>query len=113
MHRPPATVQLNNDPGSWTVCKPEGASLPQKAQTAFTQATSTFVGVSFEAVTLLGTQVVSGTNYLILCVGTPAISDPVPEIYATCIHEDPQGKAEVDADGTNQLDLLTYVKAAE
>jgi len=72
-------------------------SLDQNAdaQAAFTKALETLDGSDYEPVALLGTQVVSGTNYAVLCRITPVTPDAEPEFGIVYIYEDLDGNAEV------------------
>ena len=63
------------------------------ALAAFEKATSGLVGVSYTPVALLATQVVSGTNYCILCKATPVIPDPMPYICIMTVYADLSGNA--------------------
>lgn len=94
--------------GGWTVQVPETAApLPDEAQKAYDAAMQTAAGATMTPVALLGTQVVSGVNYMILCAGEEVVQDPTPELYVVTIYEDATGKAEVSSVET--LDLLKYI----
>ena len=65
-------AKTDNSPavvGGWTVTK--DAKLSDEAKAAFDKALEGLTGVSYEPVALLGTQVVAGKNYAILCRITP------------------------------------------
>ena len=62
-----------------------------------------------EPVALLGTQIVSGTNYRILCSGTTVTADPVTSLYVVDVYEDLQGAAEVK--DIQLIDLTKYAGA--
>ncbi len=68
--------------------------LPEKAQTAFDKAIDGFVGSDIEPMALLGTQVVAGTNYAILCRVTPVVPDAVSTVQVVTVYADLQGNAE-------------------
>ena len=53
------------------------------------------MGVDYTPVALLATQVVSGTNYRLLCAGTPVTPNGVTELYVVDVYEDTSGKAEI------------------
>ncbi len=59
--------------GGWAV--PEDAALTEEVLDIFGKAVEGLVGSKFEPIALLGTQVVSGTNYCILCRVTPVVPD--------------------------------------
>lgn len=66
-----------------------------EAKAAFKKATAELDGVSYKAIAVLGTQVVAGTNYAILCKATPIYPDATPEINVMYIYEDLEGNAEI------------------
>lgn len=68
--------------------------LPQDAQAAFDKALSEMEGSSVEPMALLGTQVVAGTNYAILCRVTPATPDAISSMQVVTVYADLEGKAE-------------------
>ena len=65
------------------------------ANAAFKKAISELDGVSYKAVAVLGTQIVAGTNYAILCKATPVYPDAAPEVKVMYIYEDLAGNAEI------------------
>lgn len=56
--------------GKWNIDEIKRCKLPQKAESAFTGATSGIVGVNYEPVLYVGSQLVNGTNYCLLAVQT-------------------------------------------
>lgn len=66
-----------------------------EAKEAFEKATADIVGYEYEAVALLGTQVVAGTNYSILARGRAVVPDAEPEFLLVTIYEDLEGNAEI------------------
>ena len=94
--------------GAWKVAEPEEpAELPEKAQAAFEKASANWVGVGFSPIALLGTQIVAGTNYKVLCYGTTVTKDPVTSLYVIDIYEDLNGEAKItDAE---LFDLTEYI----
>lgn len=94
--------------GGWTVQVPEKpAALPDKAQAAFTKALDGYTGVGLAPVALLGTQLVSGANYMVLCEGSPVVYDSKTALYVVVVYEDLQGNAEITS--VNPFDLLYYI----
>ena len=72
-------VEGNEDilAGGWTVSLPkEGAKLDTDIQKVFDEATSTITGVVYYPIAVLGSQVVAGTNYAVLCYGAPSVGEP-------------------------------------
>ena len=65
------------------------------AKLAFETATEELAGASYEPIALLGTQVVAGTNYCILCRESIVVPDSVPTYAKVYIYEDLEGNAEI------------------
>ncbi len=94
--------------GGWAISEhAAAAALPEDAQKAFDTASENFDGVSLSPVALLGTQVVAGTNYNVLCFGTTVTATPVTCLYAVRIYADLQGGAEIT--DVEDIDFLYYV----
>ncbi len=94
-------------PGGWTA--PEELTvlpLPERAQTAFDKAADGFAGSRVEPMALLGTQVVAGTNYAILCRVTPVAPDAVSTVQVATVYADLQGNASFT--GFSTLDQAKY-----
>ena len=68
--------------------------LPEDAEAAFEKALDGFVGSTVEPMALLGTQVVSGTNYAILCSVTPVTSNSIPSVEVVTVYEYLDGNAQ-------------------
>ena len=81
--------------GAWAVYEGAGDPLPEEAQAAFDKATETLLGANYEPVTLLGTQIVAGTNYDILCKTTPVVPNAVSTITRVTVYADLEGNASV------------------
>ena len=71
----------------------KAAELPERAQNAFDKATADYTESVLTPVALLGTQVVAGTNYSVLCLTAPE-NGPTSLAVAT-IYEDLSGNASV------------------
>ena len=95
--------------GGWTPV--EDAKMTDDAQSAFDKAMEGLVGVNYTPVALLGRQLVSGTNYCILCEATVVYPDAKPYYALVYLYQDLQGKAEV----TNivKLDLGDIAESGE
>lgn len=96
--------------GGWEIADQEGSDLPSDSKKVFdTAVTDGLNGADVKPVALLGTQVVSGTNYLFLCVTSD--KDMVADGKNTLLVL----KAYEDLDGNVQLadvlpfNLLEYV----
>lgn len=79
--------------GGWTLT--EDAALSEAAQGAFDKAMESLVGVHYTPLALLGTQLVSGTNYCLLCEAAVVYPDAQPYYAIVTVYQDLQGKAEV------------------
>lgn len=79
--------------GGWTLT--EDAALTPEAKDAFEKAMDGLVGVNYTPVALLGTQLVSGTNYCFLCEAAVVRPDAQPYYALVSVYQDLQGKAEI------------------
>jgi len=90
------TEVVETDPeilGGWT--DTEDGSLSEELLGYFDAATSELVGASYEPLELLGTQVVAGTNYKILCNVTAVVPDAKPEKKIVTMYVDLQKNASI------------------
>ena len=81
--------------GGWTLSEFDGVELPEAAQNAYDKALEGYTGMGYVPYALLGTQVVSGTNYMILAKGTTVTAEPVSALYVLVIYEDTEGNCTV------------------
>lgn len=79
--------------GGWKMT--DDAVVTPEAQAAFDKSMEGFVGVNYTPIALLGTQLVSGTNYCFLCEATVVYPDAQPYYAIVSIYQDLQGKAEI------------------
>ncbi len=79
--------------GGWSYTS--SPDMTQEAQGAFDKAMEGLVGVDYTPVALLGTQVVAGTNYCILCQATVVSPEAQPYYTLVYIYEALDGSAEV------------------
>ena len=84
--------------GGWEV----NADVPMSAVTAeqqavFDKASEGYAGMDLLPVCVLGTQVVAGTNYAFLCLGTPATAEPEAGWYVAVAYEDLEGTCEMSS----------------
>lgn len=87
--------------GGWTPT--EDATVPDEVAEALSKALDGLVGATWEPVALLGTQVVAGLNYCLLCRITPVVPDPLGQYALVYLYVGLQGEAEIL--GTSDLDL--------
>ena len=87
-----AHAETARDAG-WTL--PETVDMTEEATRIFSKAMEGLVGVDYEPLALLGTQLVSGTNYCFLCRGTVVYPGAQPYCALVYIYEDLQGAASI------------------
>lgn len=82
--------------GGWEVNSGSTAMTKNAAaNAAFKKATEGLTGVSYQPIAVLGSQVVAGTNYAILCKATPVYPGAKSEITIMYIYESLDGNAEI------------------
>lgn len=86
-------TNLSDMPGGWT--EPESIELTEEAQAAFDAALEGLVGVDYQPIALLASQVVAGTNYAILCQATVVYPDAEPYYAIVYVSADLEGQAEI------------------
>ena len=79
--------------GGWTLN--DSFAISAEAQQAFDKAMDGLVGVNYQPIGLLGTQLVSGTNYSFLCEAAVVYPNAQPYYAVVTVYADLQGKAEV------------------
>ena len=80
----------------------------EKAQNALDKATEKLAGMSYNPITLMGTQVVAGTNYAILAYGKTVTAEPKEGVYVLTIYADLQGNFELTSSA--YVDLSEFNK---
>ena len=79
--------------GGWTpVVSPE---ISAELRALFVLALDDFVGSTVEPVAYLATQVVAGTNHLVLCRTAPVVPDPVETYSVVTLYEALDGTAKI------------------
>ncbi len=79
--------------GGWTTVDED--TMPQEAGDALEKAVSELEGAEYEPVRLLAEQMVSGTNYAILCRVIPVVPDAEGSYNIVYVYEDLEGNAEI------------------
>jgi hypothetical protein len=87
--------------GGWEMIPQEEGKIPEEAKAALEKAQETLLGASYKPLALLGTQLVAGTNYCILCEISPVVPNPVPHFALVYVYADLEGNATI----TNIADL--------
>lgn len=96
--------------GAWEVVNPEEPGVvSEAAMLAFEKASKTYTGMNFDILAVLGTQVVAGTNYKVLCAGAQVTADPEtePSLYVVDVYEDLEGASEIT--DVSYFNLLGYI----
>ena len=79
--------------GGWAKCK--DTTITNEAKNALEKASETLAGATYKPVALLGTQVVAGTNYLIICEMTATVPDAKTDYALVTVYADLEGNAEI------------------
>ena len=82
--------------GGWTI--PEDLSsgaLTEDQLAVFEKGTEAYTGMGFVPVAYLGSQVVSGTNHMYLCMGTTVTANPESKYVVVTIYQDLDDKCEI------------------
>lgn len=79
--------------GGWTVSV--DPAVTDEARAAFDKAMKGFVGVGYEPVALLGTQVVAGLNYCLLCKATTVTLEPRTFYALVYVYAGLDGEAQI------------------
>ncbi len=78
--------------GGWTT--PEDGTITAEAQAAFDKAVKPG-GMAYTPVALVGTQVVAGTNYALVCIGKGTAPEAKPSPYLVIVYADLNGGAKI------------------
>lgn len=81
--------------GGWTANAENPTVIPDDVKAAFDKAMETLAGVGYEPVAYLGSQLVAGMNYCLLCTATVVAPDAVPTYALVYIYADLEGNATV------------------
>lgn len=94
--------------GAWAVRDPANAIvLSEDAENAFSIAYDKYKGVDLTPMVELGSQVVAGTNYLVLCQAITGEDNPAEQLYIAQLYANLEGDAEFTS--VEPFDLLAYV----
>ena len=78
----------------------------EKIQSMYESATSTLAGMEFKPLVLVGKQIVSGTNYAIVCYGQATVPNATTGIYLLTLYNTLEGTSELT--GIAYIDLAQY-----
>ena len=95
--------------GGWEVkgTGKAGSLGSAEAQASFDKALEGLMGVGYNPIQLLGTQVVEGINYRALALGTVPGNEDHPGLYVITWYEDLAGDSTITS--VEKLDLLSYI----
>lgn len=79
--------------GAWQ--RPESPVVTEELQALLDRALEGMTGATYTPVAYLGSQVVAGTNYALLCRVAPVVPDPVETYCVVCLYEDLEGHVEI------------------
>ncbi|MCR4907071.1 MAG: hypothetical protein K6A33_13460 [Clostridiales bacterium] len=113
--------------GGWS--EPEDAAVTEEVKAAFDQAVEGLLGVDYTPVAVVGTQLVAGTNYCVLCECVVVAPEAEPYYALVYFYEDLEGNAtltnikplsneevEVSEDGvpalTGEIDIADFAAPA-
>ena len=101
------TEQSTTISGGWELYKNEACALPEEVQAAFDTSIKQLTGNDLKPVAYIARQVVSGTNYMILCESETVTAVPEQSYQMVVVYSDLQGNAEITQ--MNEFDLTAYV----
>lgn len=82
--------------GGWNVSTdPASPVIPDEAKAAFDAATAGLMGVGYEPIGYLGSQVVAGTNYGFICRATTITGTPETKLCVMKVFRNLEGESEV------------------
>ena len=94
--------------GGWELFDNKTNVLPEDVQASFDKASETFTGSELKPVAYVASQVVAGTNYMILCEAATTTEQPKTSYQMVIVYVDLEGKAEITQ--MKEFDLTAYVE---
>ena len=82
-------------PGAWYANVDHPTEIPQDVLDAFNAATENMTGCVYKPIALLGSQVVAGMNYCLLCETTLAVPDAQPGYALVYFYDGVNGEKEI------------------
>ncbi|MCQ2421332.1 MAG: hypothetical protein MJ118_09365, partial [Clostridia bacterium] len=83
-----------NFAGGWTL-NTEAAKLPEGAKAAFEKAMEGLLGVGYTPLACMGSQVVAGANYAILCTAKTVTAEPAAALAVVVVNAPVSGDAQI------------------
>lgn len=98
--------------GGWQTWETFNELLTDEETEIFNKAMEGLVGVGYNPIRVLATQLVNGTNYAYLAQGTTITAVPVTDYYIVVVYKDMNGNAELKAINKLEVpDLMTKENA--
>ena len=94
--------------GGWQDASELPNMLTDEENAVFEKALEGLVGVGYTPVATLAKQVVAGTNYAFLALGTTVTAEPVTHLYVINVYADLQGNATIN--NICGIDLTTFTQ---
>ena len=92
--------------GGWELFDNKTNVLPEDVQASFDKASETFTGSELKPVAYVASQVVAGTNYMILCEAATTTEQPKTSYQMVIVYADLEGNAEITQ--IKEFDLTEY-----
>lgn len=83
---------LINKIGGWNLAEMEACNLPQDVASSFTKLMEEWVGAGLVPVPYCGTQLVNGTNHLLICRETLITAEPEEGLAEVILHHERDAK---------------------
>ena len=99
--------------GGWKVEPVSREELDENEKTVFTTALEGLVGETYEPVQVIAKQVVSGTNYAFLALGTTVTAEPKSEYCILKIYEDLEGNVKLENIASIDLNDIKTIEATD
>lgn len=77
--------------GGYQLAHMEACSLPEQVATGFSMAIGSMVGAKYEPVLYVGTQVVHGTNHMLICKQTLAVAGAPEHLVKMVLNQNCDG----------------------
>lgn len=99
--------ESDNKVGGWELNTSVSNKIPTDKEKIFSKAIEKYTGMELEPIAYLGSQVVSGTNYMYLCKATTTTSKPETSFKVVVVYENLD--KEVELKEVEDFDIEDYV----
>jgi hypothetical protein len=101
------SYENENLSGGWYTEVPNSTiKLDERVQNSFDAAQEKLVGITYYPIAVLGKQIVSGTNYAVLCYGKLSTANADTGVFLVTLYEDLDNNAELIS--SSHIDLADY-----